>query len=58
MKKAFFRTSLFLLAIVLLLLLFLIVVVVPSDWVFTLLGWIALALIATSLILFFLGWNK
>ena len=47
-----------LLLIVTVLLLFLIVVIVPSDWVFTLLGWMIIVLTVANLAIFFAGWHK
>ena len=57
-KKNFASFMMILLAIVTVLLLFLIVVIVPSDTVFTVLGWILIALAAVNLALFFAGWHK
>ena len=57
-KKNFASLMMILLAIVTVLLLFLIVVVVPSDTVFTVLGWILLVLAAANLALFLAGWHE
>ncbi len=57
-KKKIASIMLSLLLIVTVLLLFLIVVIVPSDWVFTLLGWMIIVLTVANLAIFFAGWHK